>query len=435
MTKIFVLDTSAILASGRRVFTRFKEHSVVVPLVVIKELEKKRDDPELGLTARSALNYLEDLRTQGNTLSRPTVVNEEGGSLWIELNHVDQSHLPESMKNDRTTDTRILAVASALQNENPDQSVVLVSKDLPMRIIASTVLELKSEDLRLDYTPMADLDPVMDIYVDSSDMDSLYRGETLESTFETEPEVNSKAIAHDYGSPSSSALMTYVNGSYKVIPDIDAGPVSAKSAEQQFAINDLYDDKIKIVSLGGKAGSGKSLLSIISGIDQVLDQSKPYKKVIIFRPVNALIGQDIGYLPGEVNDKMEPYAQAVYDTLESVYPSAKITALKAKGLIEIQPLTYIRGRTLENTWVIVDEAQNLEKYILLTALSRLGQNSKVVLDWDVSQRDNLHVGKHDGVYEVVQRLLGNRVFSHTTLVKSERSEVAELVSEVLDDFI
>lgn len=435
MTKIFVLDTSAILASGRRVFTRFKEHAVVVPLVVIKELEKKRDDLELGLTARSALNYLEDLRTQGNTLSRPTVVNEEGGTLWIELNHVDQSHLPESMKNDRTTDTRILAVASALQKEHPKESVVLVSKDLPMRIIASTVLELKSEDLRLDYTPMADLDPVEEIYVNSEKMDKLYKGSPVKLNYSGEPVVNSKAIAHNYETPSSSALLTFVEGSYRVIPDIDAGPVSSKSAEQQFAINDLYDDKIKIASLGGKAGSGKSLLSIIAGIDQVLDESKPYKKVIIFRPVNALVGQDIGFLPGEVNDKLEPYAQAVYDTLESVYSSAKITTLKAKGLVEIQPLTYIRGRTLDNTWVIVDEAQNLEKYILLTALSRLGQNSKVVLDWDVSQRDNLHVGKHDGVYEVVQRLLGNRIFSHTTLVKSERSEVAELVSEVLDDFI
>lgn len=435
MTKIFVLDTSSVLASGKRVFTRFEEHEVVVPIAVIKELEKKRNDPELGITARSALNYLEDLRTQGHILSTPTVVNDEGGTLRIELNHVDQSHLPDSIKAERSTDTRILAVTSSLQGENPTKKVVLVSKDLPMRIIASTVLGLSAEDLRLEYTPMADLDQIREFYVNSSDMSKLYNGENVDLEYTDDPPVNSKAVVHNFEKPSSSALLTFTGKNYRVLPDIDAGPVSSKSAEQQFAIDDLYNENIKIVSLGGKAGSGKSLLSIIAGIDQVLDSSTPYKKVIIFRPVNTLVGQEIGFLPGEVGDKMEPYAQAVYDTLESVYPPAKITLLKTKEQVEIQPLSYIRGRTLENCWVIVDEAQNLEKYILLTALSRLGRNSKVVLDWDVSQRDNLHVGKHDGVYEVVQRLLGNRVFSHTTLVKSERSEVAELVSEVLDDFI
>ena len=154
MPKIFILDTSAILSSGRKIFTQFKEHEVVIPLVVVTELEKKRQDPALGITARSALNYLEDLREKGNVLSSPTVVNEEGGTLRIELNNIDQAHLPHSLAKSSSNDVKILAVASSLQREYPEKHVILISKDLPMRILASTVLNLRAEQPLLDYTPM-----------------------------------------------------------------------------------------------------------------------------------------------------------------------------------------------------------------------------------------------------------------------------------------
>lgn len=437
MTKIFVLDTSSILASGKRVFTRFEEHEVIIPIAVVKELEKKRNDPELGLTARSALNFLEDIRKEGHNLSDPVVINEEGGTLKIEMNHISQSHLPESIKEDRTTDTRILAVASSLQKET-GKRVILVSKDLPMRIFASTTLNLEAEDLRLDYTPMTELNPIHTYPASADFISKIYQEGAVKPSEDVNwinLAPNTKAILKSYEN-NSSVLVSVDSGGFIVQIDGDsAGNVNAKSAEQRFAIDDLYNPEINISSLGGKAGSGKSLLSIVAGIDQVLDKDTPYEKVIIFRPVNTLVGQDLGFLPGEVSDKMEPFSQAVYDTLSSVYRKEKIAGMKAKGLIEVQPLTYIRGRTLDNTWVIVDEAQNLEKYILLTAMTRIGHGSKIVLNWDVSQRDNLHVGKHDGIWEVVQKLLGNSIFSHVSLTKSERSGVAELVSDVLDEYV
>lgn len=437
MTKIFVLDTSSILASGKKVFTRFKEHEVIIPIAVVKELEKKRNDPELGLTARSALNFLEELREKGHNLSDPIEINDEGGTLKIEMNHISQSHLPESLKEDRSTDTRILAVASSLKKET-GKKVTLVSKDLPMRIFASTTLNLEAEDLRLDYTPMTELNPIYTYPAKADFIAEIYKNGYASPTEDitwVDLKPNAKAILKSFENNSSALVSVDARGYITLIDGDDAGPVSAKSAEQRFAVDDLYNPDINIVSLGGKAGSGKSLLSIVAGIDQVLDNDTPYKKVIIFRPVNNLVGQDLGFLPGEVSDKMEPYAQAVYDTLSSVYQKERVATLKAKGLIEVQPLTYIRGRTLDNTWVIVDEAQNLEKYILLTAMTRIGHGSKIVIDWDVSQRDNLHVGKHDGIWEVVQKLLGNSIFSHVSLVKSERSGVAELVSTVLDEYV
>lgn len=436
MAKIFILDTSAILSFGRKIFTQFDEHEVVIPLVVITELEKKRHDSSLGLTARSALNFLEDLRVNGCTLSSPTPINDKGGTLRIELNNVDQANLPHSLAKSTSNDTKILAVASALQRENPDKDVILISKDLPMRILASTVLRLKAEEPIFDFTPMDDLGTINKFYVNSDNMDSLFARGSIDLDPPKGAHVHSKAVVVNYEKPSTSALVSLRGGvTYSLVRDESAGPVFAKSAEQRFAINDLYNSDISIVSLGGRAGSGKSLLSIVAGIDQVMDPDSSYEKVVIFRPVNTLAGQDIGFLPGEVGEKMEPFAQAVYDTLESVYPKEKVSLFRNRGYIEVQPLTYIRGRTLTNSWVVVDEAQNLEKYIILTALSRIGQNSKVVLDWDVSQRDNLHVGKYDGIYAVVNKLRGYKIFSHTTLVKSERSAVAELVSEVLDEII
>jgi PhoH-like ATPase len=210
--------------------------------------------------------------------------------------------------------------------------------------------------------------------------------------------------------------------------------LQSRSAEQAFAINYLMDESIKIVSLGGRAGTGKTTLALAAGIEQLNINNGTYKKVIIFRSMHAVGGEELGFLPGTEAEKMSPWEAAIYDSLNSFLTPAQIGALKAKQAIEVLPLTHIRGRTFNNAFIIIDESQNLERATILTALSRLGKNSKAVMSWDVSQRDNFRVGRHDGVYEVTDRLLGEKLFAHTSLKKSERSDVAELVSRVLDDF-
>ena len=160
-----------------------------------------------------------------------------------------------------------------------------------------------------------------------------------------------------------------------------------------------------------------------------------HKKVMVFRPLYAVGGQDLGYLPGDEGDKMAPWGQAVLDTLTSVTNNYVIEEVISRGMLEILPLTHIRGRSLHDAFVIVDEAQSLERNVLLTVLSRIGQNSRVVLTHDVAQRDNLRVGRYDGVAAVVERLRGHDLFGHVTLTRSERSPIAALVTSMMEDMV
>ena len=208
--------------------------------------------------------------------------------------------------------------------------------------------------------------------------------------------------------------------------------VRGRSAEQRVAIDLLTDESVGIVSLGGKAGTGKSALALCAGLEAVLERQQ-HSKVIVFRPLYAVGGQELGYLPGAEGEKMAPWAQAVFDTLGSVTNRNVIDEVLARDMLEVLPLTHIRGRSLHDAFVIVDEAQSLERNVLLTVLSRIGQNSRVVLTHDVAQRDNLRVGRHDGVVAVVEKLKGNPLFAHVTLTRSERSPIAALVTDMLED--
>ena len=214
--------------------------------------------------------------------------------------------------------------------------------------------------------------------------------------------------------------------------DREAFGLHGRSAEQRIALDLLLDPEIGIVSLGGRAGTGKSALALCAGLESVMER-RAHKKVVIFRPLYAVGGQELGYLPGSENEKMSPWAQAVYDTLGALVSPAVIDEIDARGLIEVLPLTHIRGRSLHDSFVIVDEAQSLERGVLLTVLSRLGSGSRVVLTHDVAQRDNLRVGRHDGITAVIEALKGHPLFAHVTLTRSERSPIAALVTEMLED--
>ena len=207
--------------------------------------------------------------------------------------------------------------------------------------------------------------------------------------------------------------------------------VRGRSAEQRIALDLLADPDVGIVSLGGPAGTGKSVLALAAGLEAVLEQ-RTQKRVVVFRPIFAVGGQDLGYLPGSETEKMAPWGAAVTDALEAIAGPEVIDEVLGRGLLEVLPLTHIRGRNLTDTFVIIDEAQNLERPVLLTALSRLGQGSRVVLTHDVAQRDNLRVGRHDGVVSVIAALAGHPLFGHVTLTRSERSPIAALVTAVLD---
>ena len=214
--------------------------------------------------------------------------------------------------------------------------------------------------------------------------------------------------------------------------DREAFGLHGRSAEQRVALDLLLDPEVGIVSLGGRAGTGKSALALCAGLENVLER-RAYKKVVVFRPLYAVGGQELGYLPGSEGEKMQPWAQAVFDTLGALVSKEVVDHVLDSGMIEVLPLTHIRGRSLHDSFVIVDEAQSLERGVLLTVLSRLGAGSRVVLTHDVAQRDNLRVGRHDGVAAVIEALKGHPLFAHVTLTRSERSPIAALVTEMLED--
>lgn len=432
MTRTYVLDTSVLL-SDPRAMLRFAEHDVVLPVVVITELEAKRHHAELGFFARSALRMLDDLRVQHGRLDHPVPVGDAGGSLRVELNHVDASVLPSGFRLG-DNDTRILAVAKNLADEGRD--VTLVSKDLPLRIKASAC-GLTAEEYRAELAVDSGWTGMAELHLGEAQMAQLWQAEQLElAEIDLTGQDPGPLLCHTgvvVHSPRGSALgrITEDKRLQLVRGDQDVFGVHGRSAEQRIAIDLLLDESIGILSLGGRAGTGKSALALCAGLEAVMER-RQHRKVMVFRPLYAVGGQELGYLPGSQDEKMNPWAEAVFDTLGAVVSREVVDEVVGREMLEVLPLTHIRGRSLHDAFVIVDEAQSLERNVLLTVLSRIGQNSRVILTHDVAQRDNLRVGRHDGVAAVIEALKGHPLFAHVTLTRSERSPVAALVTEMLE---
>ncbi|MGQ4512091.1 PhoH family protein [Streptomyces sp. DW26H14] len=425
--RTYVLDTSVLLADPGAV-SRFEEHEVVLPIVVITELEAKRHHPELGYFARQALRLLDDFRIRFGRLDAPLPIGEMGGTLRVELNHSDPGVLPAGFRLG-DNDSRILAVARNLQAEGYD--VTVVSKDLPLRIKASSV-GLLAEEYRAElavtdsgWTGMSELT------LSGEQVDLLFSEDTLYVPEASELPVHTGLVLQ---SERGKALgRVTADGNVRLVRgDREAFGIRGRSAEQRIALDLLLDPDVGIVSMGGRAGTGKSALALCAGLEAVLER-RQHQKVMVFRPLYAVGGQELGYLPGTEAEKMSPWAQAVFDTLSSFAGREVIDEVLGRGMLEVLPLTHIRGRSLHDAFVIVDEAQSLERNVLLTVLSRIGSGSRVVLTHDVAQRDNLRVGRYDGVVAVVEKLKGHPLFAHVTLTRSERSQIAALVTEMLED--
>ena len=428
--RTFVLDTSVLLADPASI-TRFDEHEVVIPLVVVSELEAKRHHPELGYFARSALRLLDELRVTHGRLDEPIPIGPAGGTLRVELNHTDPGILPRGFRptaGSPDNDTRILAVAKSLEAEG--SLVTLVSKDLPLRVKAAAVA-LPAEEYRAElaitsgYTGMAELE------IGGTVVDRLYEEGRVELPQAADLPCHTGLVlvserGKALGRVTADKQVRLVRG------DREAFGLHGRSAEQRVALDLLLDPDVGIVSLGGRAGTGKSALALCAGLEAVMER-RQHRKVVVFRPLYAVGGQELGYLPGTEGEKMSPWGQAVFDTLSALTTADVIEEVVDRGMLEVLPLTHIRGRSLHDSFVIVDEAQSLERNVLLTVLSRIGSGSRIVLTHDVAQRDNLRVGRYDGVVAVVEKLKGHPLFAHVTLNRSERSPIAALVTELLED--
>lgn len=440
--KTVVLDTSVLIAAGKQPLFAFEGQEVVVPLIVLRELEKLREDPEKGYTARLALRALNELANNDTKqlLNQHVIVDKQGGTVTVELNHISTSKLPETLKSGTSNDMRILAVAKNLMEEGRD--VKLVTNDLPLGVIAKSI-GIHSEEFvgTLSYHG-GDRAGVETHYVDGEVINELYRNHTvvvkLELDEESTLEINYGVVlcAHE----GNKQVLTIVDKFDKIdgtvtlkqVRDQTAFGMKPTSSEQRFAIDHLLNKNVEIVSLGGRAGTGKTAIAIASGLEAIFER-KEFEKIIVFRSPHAVGGQDLGHLPGSEAEKMAPWSAAVWDALSSVASENVRAEVEEQGLLEILPMTHIRGRTFVNSYIIIDEAQNLEIKDIMTALTRVGKGSKAVLTWDVTQRDNLRVGRHNGVVAAVNVLFGHDIFAHTTLVRSERSNVAMIASQALED--
>jgi PhoH-like ATPase len=335
--------------------------------------------------------------------------------------------MPHGFLRDGTNDSRILAIAKNLMSDGKD--VVLVTKDLPLRVKASSV-GVEAEEYLAELVSNSGWTGIVELGVGSNVIDDLYASDFADHEEAHSLPIHTGVVLHS-DRASALARVTSDKRLQLVRGDRTAFGLHGRSAEQRIALDLLLDPEIGIVSMGGRAGTGKSALALCAGLEAVMER-RAHKKIIIFRPLYPVGGQELGYLPGSEGEKMSPWAQAVFDTLGALVSQPVIDEIIDRGLIEVLPLTHIRGRSLHDSFVIVDEAQSLERGVLLTVLSRIGQGSRVILTHDVGQRDNLRVGRHDGVVAVVETLKGHPLFAHVTLTRSERSAIAALVTEMLE---
>jgi PhoH-like ATPase len=420
-----VLDTSVLLADPA-CLGRFAEHEVVLPVVVLMELEGKRHHAELGWAAREALRSLERLRLEHGSITESLPVNDQGGTLRVELNHQDTRALPPSLTADNN-DHRILAVAKNLADEGRD--VVVVTKDLPLRLKAS-IVGLDADEYRNEQARDTGWTGFVELDAEAEVIDELFEERVVDLAAARDLPCHA-GVALTNGSQSALGRVRADKRIHLITGERSLFDVRGRSAEQRVAIDVLADPEVGIVSLGGRAGTGKSVLALAAGLEAVLEQGT-HSRVMVFRPLYAVGGQDLGFLPGDRDEKMGPWGAAVVDALHALAGREVVEEVLARDLLEVLPLTHIRGRSLTDAFVVIDEAQNLERQVLLTALSRLGEGSRVVLTHDVGQRDNLRVGRHDGITSVIEALTGHPLFGHITLARAERSPVAALVTRVLE---
>jgi PhoH-like ATPase len=432
-----VLDTS-VLVHDPQALKVFQDNDIVIPLAVVEEIDghKKRQD-EVGRNARWVSAFLDKLRTVGH-LDTGVPLGDNRGSIRVELNHQLIDRLPAAL--DRTkVDNRIIAVALALKESSPDP-VILVTKDINMRIKADA-LGIAADDYQTDKIQIEEVyTGTATVKVNPELIDRFYAdGSVLIQEVELEP--NQMVILEDEFGSSKSALGRHLqNGKVVLLRFGNQDPfgLKARNKEQKFALELLLDDEIRIVTLIGRAGTGKTLLALAAGLQKVVEDSR-YRRLSVARPVIPM-GHDLGFLPGDIDEKLRPWMQPIYDNLEFLFSNRDqnekidqlVNSLKGLGVLELEALTYIRGRSIPDQFVIVDETQNLSPHEVKTVVTRAGEGTKIIFTGDPYQIDHPYLDSNsNGLTYLVEKFKHEKIAGHITLVKGERSDLAELGSRIL----
>ncbi|MBU0928638.1 MAG: PhoH family protein [Spirochaetes bacterium] len=428
--KIFVIDTNVLIHNPESILS-FRDNEIVIPLQVLEELDHLTTySDQRGKSARDAIRFLDSISKRGDL--HDGVKLENGSSLRVSLEQSDKA--PKGFDLGKA-DNRIILCASALKEGG--RHVFFVSKDINARVKA-TALGVKSVDYEKEKVDIATLyQGVIEAEVASDQFAAFEATGSLPWKDRLRP--NEFVVLRERGGTRERiARCNPEDGVIEAVQE-DLGSVSGISplnSRQRVALELLLDDRLSLVTLIGKAGTGKTLLAIAAGLRKVFDE-KAYSKMLVTRPV-VPVGKDIGFLPGEKQAKMSNWMQPLFDNLEYILGAHKREKVKTveqmvkDKQIEIEALSYIRGRSLPNEYIIIDEAQNLTPHEIKTIVSRAGQGSKVVLTGDPYQIDNMYLDANsNGLSYLVDAFKGQAVFGHVTLQKTERSELAELASSLL----
>ncbi len=439
----YVLDTSVYLTEAASIY-KFGKSDIFVPLKVLEEIDghKKRQD-SVGSNARHFIRILDELREKGS-LQKGVKIRKDLGILRVmSYSTLKDAIFPPDL-DIRLPDHTIIATAKAVQNNFPDQKIIVVSRDINMRVICDSI-GLPSEDYLTENAVTSSEELYKGFAVQSVDdqvIERYYAGEDILIDPEDSKEPlypNQYIMLVSNENEKKSALAKFVNYHEplkniinKNLPD---WKIDARNKEQAFAIDMLMNPDIKIVSLVGRAGSGKTLMAIAAGLQQTIGlrtENNHYSRLIVSRPVQPL-GKDIGFLPGTMEEKMLPWLMPIQDNLKFLMGDrTSLEMYMEKGKIELEALTYIRGRSIANAFIVIDEAQNLTKHEVKTIITRIGEGTKIVLTGDVEQIDNVYVNEtSNGLAHAIEKFKEYPISGHVTFRKGERSELATLASRVL----
>lgn len=447
-TKIFVLDTNILLSDPDSLHA-FQENEVVIPLIVLEELDRhKNRQDEIGRNARTVSRRLDELRESGNLSQGVSLPN--GGSLKVLSTGIVEHYVPIELRDQSKADNVIISLAIKLSEESPDgkNRCVLISKDINVRVKCDS-LGVKCQD----YFHMRIAEDTSDLYggvknliVEENQIADWYESKEV---FLNERGLFPNEIVVMKTDPNSPAAIGRFSGEEKPLKRLieykDVFGLKPRNKEQNFSLNLLLDDDIKLVTLIGSSGVGKTLLALSAGLKKVLEEQK-YERIVVTKPVQP-VGKDIGFLPGTKEEKMEPWIAPIKDNLMFLFSHKKIRKdgqvhefkrdpyvdkLIHDGKIEVEAITYLRGRSIPNTFMIIDEAQNLTMHELKTIITRVGDNTKIVLLGDIDQIDNIHVDAFtNGLTCAVEKFKEYDIAGHITLLKGERSMLASLAAKIL----
>lgn len=436
--KIFVLDTSVILHDHNSI-NNFEEHDIVIPITVLEELDNfKKGNETINFEAREFIRFL-DQKSKEGTLQEWRPVNGRSTGRMVVMMYEHNGVNAEVIFGEEKPDHKILNTALVVKKKYPEKTVILITKDINLRLKAKS-LGLFSEDYKNDKIEDPEFlkDPIETIEgIDHESIDKIYSDGFIgfKKILKQEPYANQCFILKN---GSSSVLASYDSEekSFKRINKATAYGVKPRNADQVFAMNSILNPEIKLVALQGVSGSGKTLLALAGA----LEQRRNYKQIFLARPIVPLNNKDIGYLPGDIKSKLNPYMEPLWDNLKMIQNQFEQNDSEYKAIAQmieqeklvIQPLAYIRGRSISNIFFIIDEAQNLTPLEVKTIITRAGENTKIVFTGDVNQIDTPYLDTHsNGLSYLIDKIKNHPMCSVITLQKGERSELANLANELL----